>query len=120
MNGTGASGIVDAGESGAATAVRTIEEQTGWRPTGSVEHLLSFQPMPGMVDTPQEIYVVRGAQKVGEPATPDHDIRIDWLPLGQVFELVRTGEVLGSASLVGLLYLLASSAPPGPVGKTSE
>jgi len=28
--------------------------KTGWRPI-DVEHLISFQPMPGMVDTPHKV-----------------------------------------------------------------
>jgi len=99
-------GIVDAGEDGPATAGREVEEETGWRP-GPVEHLASFQPMPGMVDTPHEVYVAHGATKVGEPTDAEEAARIEWVPLGQVLELVQKGEVLGSGSIVGLLYLLA-------------
>lgn len=57
-------GIVDAGENGATTAAREVEEETGWRP-GPLEHLASFQPMPSMVDTPHEVYLARAAEKVG-------------------------------------------------------
>jgi 8-oxo-dGTP pyrophosphatase MutT (NUDIX family) len=99
-------GIVDAGEDGAATAAREVEEETGWRP-GRLEHVLSFQPMVGMVDTPHEIYAGRGAELVGEPTDLEEAARIEWVPMGSVFELISKGEVLGSGSLVGLLYLLS-------------
>jgi 8-oxo-dGTP pyrophosphatase MutT (NUDIX family) len=99
-------GIVDAGEDAAATAAREVEEETGWRP-GPVEHLVSFQPMPGMVDTPHELYVSRGAQRVGDPTDLEEAAWIEWVPLDQVVELIRKGEILGSGSLVGLLYVLA-------------
>jgi 8-oxo-dGTP pyrophosphatase MutT (NUDIX family) len=99
-------GIVDVGEDAPTTAAREVEEETGWRP-GHVEHLISFQPMPGMVDTPHEVYVAHGAEKIGEPTDLEEAARIEWVPLDRVTELARKGEILGSGSLVGLLYVLA-------------
>lgn len=99
-------GIVDKGEDGAATAAREVREETGWQPA-SLKHVLSFQPMVGMVDTPHEVYAGRGAELVGEPTDQEEAARIKWIPMGEVFELISRGEVLGAGSLVGLLYLLA-------------
>ncbi|BCJ30542.1 NUDIX hydrolase [Actinocatenispora sera] len=100
-------GIVDAGEDAAATAAREVREETGWEP-GSMRHLISFQPMPGMVDTPHSVYVAEGAEHVSEPTDKEEAARIDWLPLSSVVDLASKGEVLGSGSLVGLLHYLAS------------
>lgn len=105
-------GIVDADEDAAGTAAREVEEETGWRP-GRLEHLASFQPMPGMVDTPHEIYLARAAEKVGEPTDAEEAARIEWVPLSGVLDLVAKGEILGSGSLVGLLYLLARRGASG-------
>lgn len=103
-------GIVDAGEDGAAAAVREIEEETGWRPTGEVRHVVSFQPMPGMVDTPHELYALRGAEKVSEPQDAEEAAIIEWVPMAKVLDLINAGEVAGSGSLVALLHLLADRA----------
>jgi len=100
-------GIVTGDEEGASTAVRETEEETGWRPTGRPEHLVSFQPMPGMVDTPHEIYLIRGADHIGEPTDIEEAGRVAWVPVGEIGELIRSGQVAGSGPLVGLLYLLA-------------
>jgi 8-oxo-dGTP pyrophosphatase MutT (NUDIX family) len=59
-------GIVEPDEDGPASAAREVEEETGWRP-GSMKHLLSFQPMIGMVDSPHELYLARTAELVGQP-----------------------------------------------------
>ena len=99
-------GIVDAGEDPAAAAARELEEETGWRP-GPLVPLLAFQPMPGMVDAPVELFLARGAEQVGAPSDPAEAGRVAWVPLADVPALIRAGEVLGAGSLVGLLHLLA-------------
>jgi 8-oxo-dGTP pyrophosphatase MutT (NUDIX family) len=100
-------GIVDPGEDGPASAAREVEEETGWRP-GPLTHLLTFQPMIGMVDSPHELYAANSATRIGEPTDPEEAGRVDWVPLGSVMELMTKGEILGSGSLVALLYLLAN------------
>ncbi|MGH3715062.1 MAG: NUDIX hydrolase [Micromonosporaceae bacterium] len=104
-------GIVGAGEDGAAAALRETEEETGWRPIGKPEHLVSFQPMPGMVDALHEVYVMRGAQHIGEPTDTEEAGHVEWLPLSEVREHIRRGDAVGSGTLIGLLYLRALSEP---------
>lgn len=100
-------GIVDQGETGAATAAREVEEETGWRATGPMKLVSRFQPMPGMVDTPHEVYAATGAEKIGEPTDLEEAGIIDWIPLAEIPDLIRTGKVAGAGSLVGLLHILA-------------
>lgn len=107
-------GIVDDAEDGATTAAREVEEETGWRP-GPLAHLLTFQPMIGMVDTPHEIYVGRGAVHVGEPTDLEEAGRIGWISMSAILGLIGKGEVLGSGSLVGLLHILAGRADQLPM-----
>ncbi|MEE1787725.1 GntR family transcriptional regulator [Streptomyces sp. SP17BM10] len=107
-------GIVDAGEDADAAAVREVEEETGWRP-GSVEHVVTYQPMVGMVDSPHDIFVARGATKVGEPTDAEEAGRIEWIPLAEIPGLIARDELLGSGTLVALLHLLATR-PQRPTG----
>jgi ADP-ribose pyrophosphatase YjhB (NUDIX family) len=51
----------------AEAAAREVEEETGCRPR-RLEHLVTFQPMIGMVDRPHHVFLARGAERVGEPA----------------------------------------------------
>jgi 8-oxo-dGTP pyrophosphatase MutT (NUDIX family) len=99
-------GIVDQDEDAAQAAAREVEEETGWRPA-PMTHLLTFQPMPGMVDTPHELFFANGAERVGEPTDLEEAGRVEWVSLTDVSDLIRKGEVAGSGSLVGLLYVLA-------------
>ncbi|MFF3071040.1 GntR family transcriptional regulator [Kitasatospora sp. NPDC057936] len=107
-------GIVDIGEDASAAAAREVEEETGWRP-GSIEHVVTYQPMVGMVDSPHEIFVARDATKVGEPTDAEEAGRIEWIPLADVPGLIAGDELLGSGTLVALLHLLANR-PQRPTG----
>lgn len=100
-------GIVESGEDAATAAVREVVEETGWRPR-SVEPLVSFQPMPGMVDTPHKIYFGRDPIRVGDPTDMEEAARVDWVALESIPALVAKGQILGSGSLVALLYLLSA------------
>ncbi|MFE4264942.1 NUDIX domain-containing protein [Streptomyces sp. NPDC056883] len=106
-------GIVDDGEDAAATAARETEEETGWRPT-NVEHVVTYQPMIGMVDSPHEIFVARGAVKVGEPTDIEEAGTIAWVPLADIPTLMAEGKLMGSGTLVALLHVLASRATAAP------
>jgi 8-oxo-dGTP pyrophosphatase MutT (NUDIX family) len=106
-------GIVDGDEDGALAAAREVEEETGWRP-GPLKHLLTFQPMIGMVDTPHALYVGLGAIHIGEPTDLEEAGRVGWIPMNSILGLIAKNEVLGSGSLVGLLHILASRAAGSP------
>lgn len=100
-------GIVDPNEDARTTAERETLEETGWRP-GRLSKLVEFQPMPGMVDTPHEIYAGRGAEKMGEPADAEEASIVRWVPLTVISDLIGQGLIMGAGSLVGLLHVLAA------------
>ncbi|MGW7054897.1 NUDIX domain-containing protein [Streptomyces sp. NPDC054887] len=102
-------GIVDADEDPAAAALREVEEETGWRPD-DLKHVVTYQPMVGMVDSPHEIYVGRGAKHIGEPTDLEEAGHVAWVPLGDIPGLMARGELMGSGTLVALLHVLASCA----------
>lgn len=101
-------GIVEDGEEPAATARREVEEESGYRPAGDGELLISFQPLPGMVDAPMDVFIFRGAEKVGEPTDAEEAARIEWKPVDDLLGLARQGELLGSGTIVPVLLYLAS------------
>ncbi len=102
-------GYVDADEEPAVTAAREVEEETGWRPR-SLEPLISFQPLVGSVDQDNLVYLAHGADRVGDPPDINEAERLEWVRLGSIRERIANGEIVGSASLVGLLWLLANRA----------
>lgn len=101
-------GLVEEGEVPADTARREVEEETGYRPVGEPEHLVSFEPLPGQVTADTDVYLWRQVEKVGEPTDTEEVGRLEWVPLSRVLEFVKRREVLGAGALVPLLYYLAS------------
>lgn len=100
-------GVVEEGEDPGVTAAREALEETGYRP-GRVEHVVTFEPMIGMVRSPHHVYVGRDVEQVGEPTEVTEMQRMEWLPLADVPGLIAEGKIVNSGTLVALLHVLAS------------
>ena len=99
--------IRQSGEEPEVTAVREIEEETGYRPR-SIEHLVTFEPMIGMVRNAHHVFLARGAERVAEP-TEKNEGRFEWVPLADVPKFIAEGKVVNSGTLIALLHVLAIS-----------
>jgi len=111
-------GLVEEGEEPADTAAREIREETGWAPVGEPEHLIGFEPLPGQVTAPVDVYLWRKADKVGEPTDTEEVGRIEWVPLSRIPELAQQQQILGSGALVPLLYYMASRGAASSSGQS--
>jgi 8-oxo-dGTP pyrophosphatase MutT (NUDIX family)/DNA-binding transcriptional regulator YhcF (GntR family) len=100
-------GIVEQGEDSLQTALREVEEETGWRPN-ALERVVTYQPMVGMVDSPHDIFVGEGAKLVGEPTDLEEAGHVAWVPLSDIPGLMARGELMGSGTLVALLHVLST------------
>lgn len=101
-------GYVDHVEDTAAAAAREVEEETGWRPTGPLELLMTYQPIIGSGDCPQDLYVARGAEPTGEVPDINEAADVRWVPVSDVPAMIATGEVVGAATVIAALQLLSS------------
>lgn len=99
-------GWVDPGEDPVTAAVREAEEETGWRP-GRVRELAYLQPIAGITDAEQFIYLAEEARYIGPPADAFESERLDWIPLRRVPDMIRRRQIVGAVSVAGLLQLLA-------------
>jgi 8-oxo-dGTP pyrophosphatase MutT (NUDIX family) len=108
-------GYVDEAEDAAATAAREVEEETGWRPA-KLEPLIAFQPMVGTADAENLLFIGYGAEYIGPPADINEAKRVEWISLDTVHDRIKRGEIVGAASVVGLLAALARRPPTGPSG----
>ncbi|NUW46315.1 NUDIX hydrolase [Nonomuraea rhodomycinica] len=95
-------GLVEADEDSMATAVREVEEETGYR-AKQVEHLVSYQPMAGMVDSEHILFLMRGAELVGKPEGEVEADRIEWVPMAEIPDMIARGDIWTSGTLIGLL-----------------
>src|ERR1700687_1798657 len=102
-------GRVEAGEDPMAAAARETLEETGWRP-GPVTKLFSYFPSIGLLDQRFNVYLAAGAEHVGEPADGSEADRVEWLPISELPELIRQGEIQDGYSLTALLWFLQFGA----------
>lgn len=84
-----------------ATAAREVEEETGYRPR-EIEHLVTYQPMAGMVDAEHILFLARGAERVAEPAGEVEADIIEWVPMADVPAMIARGDIWSSGALIGL------------------
>lgn len=99
-------GGVDDGEQLPVAAAREVLEETGWRP-GPLTQLVRYHPSNGLSDQRFSTFAAAGATYVGEPSDPSESERVEWVPVPQLRELVRTGQVSDGMSLTALLFWLA-------------
>jgi 8-oxo-dGTP pyrophosphatase MutT (NUDIX family) len=99
-------GAVDPGESSIEAAAREVLEETGWQP-GPLSHLASYHPTNGLSDQRFDLFLAAGATLFGDPSDPGEAERVEWVPVTEVRELVRRGEVADGLSLTALLFALA-------------
>ena len=100
-------GYIDPGEDGITAAAREVEEETGYRPR-SLEPILTFQPMTGSADSAHELYLARGADRVGAPLADEAE-EVRWIPLADLPGLIATGQILGAATIIGAQHALLAA-----------
>ena len=104
-------GLVAEGEEPAAAANRELAEETGYR-AGRLEHLVTFQPMPGTIDAEHYVYTGREPRWTGDPTDLTEAARVEWVPLAAVPALIAAGEIWSAGSVAALPLLLMRRALP--------
>jgi 8-oxo-dGTP pyrophosphatase MutT (NUDIX family) len=98
-------GLIDEDEEPVEAVARELEEQAGYR-AGRVEHLITFQPMAGVVDAEHLVFAGRDPERISELTGTNGVGRMNWVPLSTVPRLIAAGEIWNAGSLVALLWLL--------------
>lgn len=105
-----------AGEDRAVTARRELEEEIGMRP-GRLDRLCDFLNSPGFCDEASTVFLARDLEPCDPSAqgVEESHMTIERVALGEVPELVASGEILDAKTIIGLCLtreMLGSEALP--------
>lgn len=104
-------GKLEKGEEPAYTAVRELEEETGYE-SQSLEWLISFYTSPGFADEIVHLYVAKGLVKKENAASLDEDefVNVLEVTLEEAIEFVREQRVYDAKTAYAIQYLQLQEA----------
>jgi 8-oxo-dGTP pyrophosphatase MutT (NUDIX family) len=86
-------GLISPGENPKETAVRELEEETGYRP-GRIELIGKVRPNPAILDNTCYTVLIEEAEPTGEmDLEPGEDISVELKPLDEMADLIKRGEI---------------------------
>ena len=104
-------GVIEPGEEPAAGALRELAEETGYR-SDKLTPLGAVHPNPAMQSMRCHFFLAEDAVPTGNlNLDPGEDIEVFTVPLPELFEMVKRGEIT-HALVVAAVGLLAMSSPP--------
>lgn len=104
-------GKLEKGEEPAHTAVRELEEETGYE-CESLEWLISFYTSPGFADEIVHVYVAKGLSKKKDAASLDEDefVNVMEVTLEEALQLVKEQKVYDAKTAYAIQYLQLQEA----------
>ncbi len=98
-------GKIDPGEAPEITAVRELEEETGYG-ANEFTYIQSFATSPGFADEIIHLYLARDLYKIEHPAVGDEDEFIGLLEvtIDEAQEMVASGKIFDAKTAFAVLY----------------
>jgi ADP-ribose pyrophosphatase len=100
------SGGTEEGESFAEAAAREMEEETGYRPSKPLQHILGYYPSYGCGNQRFELFLAEDPVAVREVEGTDEVIRTRWFGKTEVLEMIGRNQIVDGLSLTPLLLVL--------------
>jgi ADP-ribose pyrophosphatase len=96
-------GTLEPGEEPAATALRELAEESGYR-AGRMRHLITFCMSPGILDERMHLFLAEDLQPGPMALEAGEDIEPILCTWDEALEMARNGDIRDAKTLVGLLY----------------
>jgi ADP-ribose pyrophosphatase len=96
-------GTLEPDEDPAATALRELAEETGYR-ADRLEHLITFCMSPGILDEQMHLYLAQDLRPGPTALEAGEDIQSLLCTWDEALQMARQGDIHDGKSLVGLLY----------------
>ena len=106
------SGGMEEGESAEAAAARELEEETGYRPSKPLRHLMHYYPSYGCGNQRFELFLAEDPVLVREP-DPREVIATRWFGKEDVLKMIGRNGIVDGLSLTPLLFVLLRDALGG-------
>ncbi len=94
-------GCRGAGESGRQCAERELLEEAGVS-AGRWDHLGAIVTIPSICDERIELYLARDLSHCATSHEADEVIRVEWIELPRVMQMIRTGEIVDAKTITGI------------------
>lgn len=110
-------GKIDPGEQTLACAQRELLEETGYK-ARDWRYITTVYPCIGFADEQLVYYLAQGLEFEGHRRDEDEFLEIFSLPLKQALEMIQTGEICESKTIIGLFWLekiIAGAWPLKPI-----
>ena len=96
-------GWAEPGEQLAAAAAREVEEETGHRPA-TIRPLVTYHPLSGISTMVYTAFIATDLTSTGAAPDPAESTKIEWVPLDDIPDLARRGQIMDGPSLMVLAY----------------
>jgi ADP-ribose pyrophosphatase len=107
------SGGLEKNETVAGAAAREMEEETGYRPSKPLEHLVGYYPSYGCGNQRFELFLAEDPVRVSEGPDTQEVISTRWFKKAEVIAMIQRNEIVDGLSLTPLLLVLLRDALSG-------
>jgi 8-oxo-dGTP pyrophosphatase MutT (NUDIX family) len=104
------SGGAEKNESPAEAAAREMEEETGYRPSRPLQHLLAYYPSYGCGNQRFELFLAEDPLRVRERPDTREVISTRWFKKTELLAMIERNEIVDGLSLTPLLLVLLREA----------
>lgn len=103
-------GVIDGDETPEETIRREIEEEIGYKVTGTITHIATFYVSPGASSEKITLFYVEvgnadHTSKGGGLASENEDIKLEEWPLPKLWQALESGEINDAKTLIAVQWL---------------